>query len=309
MTSDPNTINLDEMNTLDGEEDVEIQYHEKRPFSTYSPKKGCISYLIPVIGFEDLYKGNTWRSGLIELIGTTLFVLGSCLIASGVARTGVLFPITYIAILHVFLFMFMISATAPSSGGHLNPMITMACACARVMSVTKACVYIACQCIGATIAGIMARIIVGEDIAETFGIGQCQVGSYPQEVGVVATFLTEFIFDFFLLFVTFGMVIDPKQGEKSGPIVGPLAISFIFCFGFCVSGLIRPHAGYGGAAMNPARCLGPALALYNIDNMWVWWVPAQVAAALHGVLYILVPPDHESLYSRLDTKRKKDVKM
>jgi len=77
-----------------------------------------------------------------------------------------------------------------------------------------------------------------------------------------------------------------------------------FCFLFVVSGLIRPSAGYGGAAMNPGRCLGPALAMWNIDNMWLYWTAAQFAAVIHGALYILVPPYHASLYGKLEAKLK-----
>jgi len=108
-----------------------------------------------------------------------------------------------------------------------------------------------------------------------------------------------------LLFVLYGMVIDPRQNETAGPIFGPLVVSFIFCFLFTVSGLIRPQSGYGGAAMNPARCLGPAVAIGNYNYIWVFWVPGLFAAMAHGILYILVPPYHANLYGKLDLKRKK----
>jgi glycerol uptake facilitator-like aquaporin len=291
------------MNTDDDNE--EVRYHDSLPGLTYNTKKGILSNLMPTLGLEDFTKGNTYRAGLIELIGSIQFVLGSCLIANGVSRTGVAYPIVYIAILHIFLFMFMISSTIPGSGGHLNPLISMACVCARVMSISRCVVYVVCQVIGATIAGFLVRIMVGEDVAQTYGIGQCGLGNYVNEVGIIPAFLIEFVFDFILLFVCYGMVLDPKQGEVAGPIFGPLAVSLIFCFNFVVSGLIRPNAGYSGAAMNPSRCLGPALAMFNIDYMWVWWTAAQFAAVIHGALYILVPPYHANLYGKLETKRKK----
>jgi len=299
-------INLEEMNTDDN--DVEIKYHDTLPNLTYNTKKGVLSSLVPYLGLEDFTKGNTYRAGLIELIGSIQFVLGSCLIANGVARVPGVSPVmanVYSSILHIFLFMFMISSTIPGSGGHLNPLISMACVCARVMSISRCVVYVVCQVIGATIAGFLVRIMVGEDVAQVYGIGQCGLGNYVNEVGIGAAFLVEFVFDFILLFVCYGMVLDPRQGEVAGPIFGPLAVSLIFCFNFTVSGLIRPSAGYGGAAMNPGRCLGPAIAMWNIDYMWVWWTAAQFAAAAHGALYILVPPYHANLYGKLETKRKK----
>jgi len=264
--------------------------------------KDCIKALIPKLGLEEFSKGNTYRSGLVELIGEIQFVMLSCLIASGVSRTGVPYPVIYISILHVFLFMFMISSTIPGSGGHLNPLITMACVFAKVMTISRGIVYIVCQVIGGIIAGFLVRIMVGEEVATTVGIGQCGLGTYP----AASAFVVEYVFDFVLLFVCYGMVLDPKQGEVAGPIFGPFSVSLIFCFNFVVSGLIAdPSTGYGGAAMNPSRCLGPAVALLNLEGMWCWWIPPFFAAMTHGVLYILVPPYHSTLYGLMQTKRKK----
>jgi glycerol uptake facilitator-like aquaporin len=216
------------------------------------------------------------------------------------------FALVFMAILHVFLFMFMVSSTIPGSGGHLNPLISMACVFARIMPISKCIVYIVCQVTGATIAGFLARLMIGEDIAMVYGIGGCGLGNYGTELGTGAAFLVEFVFSFILLFVIYGMVLDPRQNETAGPILGPLVVSLIFCFNFTVSGLIRPTAGYGGAAMNPARCLGPAIAMGDLTDQWVFWIPNICAAILHGAIYILVPPYHETLYGKLETKRKKE---
>jgi len=277
--------------------------------TAYDTRKNCLFNLIPSLGMEDLYKGNTYRAGLIEFVGSTQFVLGSCLIASGTARSGFAFPLLYSAILHIFLFMFFISSTIPGSGGHLNPLVTIACVFARIMGVAKCVVYVLCQIAGGTLAGFLARLMLGEDVAVTVGIGQCTIGTYGSEVGTAAAFLVEFAFSFILLFVIYGMVIDPKQNATAGPIWGPLVVSLVFCFLYAISGLIRPSAGYGGAALNPSRCLGPAIAMGNLQDQWLFWIPNICAAALHGALYILVPPYHENLYGKLETKRKKDSQL
>jgi len=286
---------------VDLDEREEIKYHEKQTF-TYNLKEHCCKALIPSLETEQFFKGNTWRAGLVELIGEIQFVLLSCLIANGASRTGFPYPVFLSSILHVFLFMFMVSSTIPGSGGHLNPMITMACVFAKVIPISRGCVYILCQVIGATIAGFLARLMLGEEVASTVGIGQCGLGNYPSG----AAFLVEFFFDFNLLFVCFHMVLDPHQGDTVGPIFGPFTISLIFCFNFVVSGLIAdPSVGYGGAAMNPARCLGPAIAMQNLDGMWCWWIPPFFASMAHGALYILVPPFHDVLYGKMDKKKKK----
>jgi len=284
---------------LDDQTD-EVKYHESSPI-TYNPNQNCCLALIPRLGMDELYKGNTYRAALIELVGEIMFSGLSMLIVTGVVRTGIPNPVVGISILHIFLFMFMISSTAPASGGHLNPLISMACVFAKVMSISRGIVYIIAQIIGATIAGFIVRLMVGEDIVATVGIGECGVGDLPPG----RAFLVEFFFSFVLLFVCYGMVLDPHQGEVAGPIFGPLTVSLIFCFNFIVSGLIAPGLAYGGAAINPARCLGPAIVLGDFKDMWIFWIPGFFAAIVHGILYILVPPYHATLYSKLDTKRKK----
>jgi len=285
--------------------DADIVHYGK---TAYDPKS-CLKNIIPDLGLEELQKGNTYRSGLVELVGSIQFVLGSCLIVNGTSRSGVQFPGLFNAGLHIFLFMFMISSTAPGSGGHLNPMISMACVFARVMSVSKCIVYIVCQVTGATIAGFLARLMLGEETAISVGIGQCGIGTYGDQYGDGAVFLVEFVFSFMLLFLIFNMVIDPKQNQIAGPILGPFYVALIFCFLFAVSGLISPGEGYGGAAMNPARCLGPAIAMGDLSDQWVFWFPCFCAALLHGVWYLMVPPYHEGLYEtmygKLNPKKKK----
>jgi len=279
----------------------EVKYHESSPI-VYRTKENCCYALIPRLGTNELTKVSTYRAALIELIGEIMFSGMSCLIVSGVVRTGTPYPVIYISIFHVFLFMFMISSTVPGSGGHLNPGISMACMFAKVMTVSKCCVYIVAQVIGAIIAGFMVRLMVGEDVALEHGIGMCGIGDYP----VGNAFIVEFLFNFILFFVCYGMVFDPHQGDVAGPIFGPFTVSLIFCFNFIVSGIIAPDMRYGGAAMNPARCLGPGIAMGNLDHMWIFWIAPMLAAAAHGVLYILVPPYHESLYSKLETKKKRN---
>jgi len=281
-------------------QDTDLVHYGK---TTYDPKKNCCLNLLPSLGLEELSQGNTYRSGLIELIGSIQFVLGSCLIVNGTSRSGFQYPGLVNAILHIFLFMFMISATAPGSGGHLNPMISLACLFARIMPLSRCIVYIICQVVGATIAGFLARLMLGEETTMTFGIGQCGIGTYGAQYGDGAVFLVEFMFSFMLLFVIFHMVLDSKQNGIAGPIRGPLIISFIFCFLFTVSGLISPGEGYGGAAMNPARCLGPAIAMGDLSDQWVFWLPAICAAFVNGVVFLLVPPYHKTLYGDLYKKR------
>ncbi len=45
-----------------------------------------------------------------------------------------------------------------------------------------------------------------------------------------------------------------------------------------------------GAGVNPARALGPAIALGKTDKIWVYLVAPFCAAVVHAFLYNILPP-------------------
>lgn len=57
-----------------------------------------------------------------------------------------------------------IFAAAPASGGHLNPMITMATFATRLSTLPRTVVYVVAQVTGATIGGYLLRAGVGDKI-------------------------------------------------------------------------------------------------------------------------------------------------
>ncbi len=52
-------------------------------------------------------------------------------------------------------------------------------------------------------------------------------------------------------------------------------------------------AGISGAAMNPARFLGPALLGGGFENWWLYWVGPLVGGALAGLIYKYVMEEKE----------------
>jgi aquaporin Z len=96
-------------------------------------------------------------------------------------------------------------------------------------------------------------------------------------------FVTETVLTFFLVFVVFGTMID-----KRAPKVGGLFIGLAVAMGVMVG------APMSGAAMNPARHLGPAVASGLFDNIWLYWAAPLLGGLLAGLVYGYFLEERES---------------
>ena len=85
-----------------------------------------------------------------------------------------------------------------------------------------------------------------------------------------------------LLFAVFGTAVD-SRGPKIGGLAIGLAVAVDILFGATLT----------GAAMNPARWFGPAIAAGNFDNWYVWWIGPFLGAAVVALLYrfVFAPPE------------------
>lgn len=71
-------------------------------------------------------------------------------------------------------------------------------------------------------------------------------------------FLIEAVLSFVLVFLAFGVGLDPRCGAMFGPVVGPLLVGA--SLGLVSFSSIGLAAGYPGASMNPARCFSFSVA-------------------------------------------------
>jgi glycerol uptake facilitator-like aquaporin len=79
-----------------------------------------------------------------------------------------------------------------------------------------------------------------------------------------------------LLFAVFGTAVDPR-----GPRIGGFAIGLAVAADVLVGGPLT------GAAMNPARWLGPAVVAGAYADWYVWWVGPLLGAAAAALVYRL----------------------
>ena len=206
-----------------------------------------------------------------EFIGTfTLIFIGVGAIAADYMSGGKL-GLTGIALAHGLAIAVMVSATAAVSGGHLNPAVTIGLWAAKKIEVSEACGYVIAQCLGGLTAAFLIKYAVPAEALSMVGMGTPAPGA---GISSSAALLTEIVLTFFLVFVVYGTAVD-----KRAPKVGGLFIGLTVALDILMGGPIS------GAAMNPARHLGPALLGGGTENIWLYWLGPVVGGVLAAVVY------------------------
>lgn len=160
-----------------------------------------------------------------------------------------------------------IAAVGRISGGHANPAVSIAFYIAKRLSLKDLGGYIAAQVLGGLVAALVVKQIFPAEIVESVGSGATALG---EGISLLQGGLIEVMLTFFLVFVIWGVAVDPK-GPK---IIAPLAIGLTVAFDVIVG------ASSTGAAMNPARWFGPALTGGSLDGNWPVWVLGPIVGAL-----------------------------
>ncbi|MBI3580400.1 MAG: aquaporin [Ignavibacteriales bacterium] len=200
-----------------------------------------------------------------EFIGTfALVFVGVGAIAANAGLTG-------IALAHGLTIAVMVSAVGFISGGHFNPSVTIGAFLAKKIDVNNAIGYIVVQCFGAIAASVLIKMAVPEQALHSVNMGTPALG-----VGISTTqgLITEIILTFFLMFVIYGTAIDKRGSKVAGLFIGLTITADIFMGG-----------PISGAAMNPARHLGPALLGGGFDNTWIYWVGPIIGSSLAALVY------------------------
>jgi MIP family channel proteins len=212
------------------------------------------------------------RAYVAEMIGT----FGLCFIGAGAictdAYTNGGVGLLGIAVAHGLVLSMMITVTGYISGGHHNPAVTFAMLITKNISLTKAVGYVVSQIVGAIIAGFALRAIFAPA-----AWAKVQLGTPALNPGVTFAngILIEAILTFFLVFVIFGVAIDPRRPKH---LYG-FAIGLTICFDILVGGPLT------GASMNPARTLGPGLAAGYFQNHLVYWIGPLLGAAVAALVF------------------------
>jgi aquaporin Z len=211
-----------------------------------------------------------------ELIGTFVLVFigcGSAVIAGGkVGFLGISFAFGLAVLAMVY-------AIGSISGCHINPAISVAMWAAGKMKSKDAILYIAFQCIGATIAAAILLWIASSlpgYVKATGGLGQNGYGTLsPGGYTLWGCCFAEIVLTFIFLIVIFGATSESAPKGFAGIAIG-LSLAFIHIVGIPIT----------GTSVNPARSLGPALLMGGqaLSQVWLFWV----APLIGGILAALV---------------------
>ena len=196
-----------------------------------------------------------------------------------------------IALAHGLILSIMITAFAATSGGHLNPAVTIGLAVGGKIDGATAISYIAAQVVGGLLAGLaILAVFPHADAPSIIASGTPAIGTTTLNRLVVTPAggcVAEMIATFFLVTAVWGTAVDPRAPKIGG-----------FGIGLTVTADILALGPLTGAAMNPARAFGPALAATfagaRIDwaTHWIYWAGPILGGILASLLYrhLILPP-------------------
>ena len=181
-----------------------------------------------------------------------------------------------VALAHGLVIAVMVSAVGHISGGHFNPAVTIAAWITQKIKSNDAIGYIVAQLAGGFAGAMLLKAALGKTIVDQLKYGVPEVASRGLNISNGQAVLIEAILTFFLVWVIFATAIDPDGAfnKIAGLAIG-LTITLDILFG----------GPFTGAAMNPARHFGPALAGGLWDNWWVYWVGPIAGGIVASVLY------------------------
>src|SRR6266404_563938 len=167
----------------------------------------------------------------------------------------------------------MVSALGHISGGHFNPAISIGFWVTRRIGTMEAFLYWAAQLIGGIAAAFVLKAIIPQETWRAVALGTPEL---VRDFSTGAAILLEAVASFFLVLVFFATSVDERGAFRS---IAGFGIGLTITLGILVIG------PFTGAAMNPARAFGPALASNHWTNWGVYWIGPLAGGFLAGLLY------------------------
>lgn len=184
------------------------------------------------------------KESLVEFIGTFILVFIGGLAVVVAAQFGVVVP----ALAHGLAVLSIIYAYGHISGAHVNPAVTLAFWVGGKIAIDKAVYYWVAQFVG----GIAAAVVIALVLASNANVGET-TGSLTQDA-VWRAALLEALLTFIFISTIYQAAGHGKAGDLAGLVIG-----------LTLAGCILAGGAFTGAALNPARALGPALVAGNLS--------------------------------------------
>jgi aquaporin Z len=178
-----------------------------------------------------------------------------------------------IAVAHGLAIAIMVSALGHVSGGHFNPAITIGFWVTKRVSTMDVVLYWTAQLAGAIVAAFLLKALVPEETWRAVALG---TPALVRDFSRLSAILLEAITTFFLVLVVFATAVDEKGTFRA---IAGFGIGLTITLGIMVAG------PFTGAALNPARAFGPALASSHWASQGVYWVGPLLGGFLAALLY------------------------
>jgi MIP family channel proteins len=167
----------------------------------------------------------------------------------------------------------MVTAIGHISGGHFNPAITIGFWVTRKISTFDALLYWIAQLAGGAVAAFTLKWTVPEDIWRAVSLG---TPALTHDLTRTTGMAVEAVTTFFLVFTVFATAVDERGAFNK---IAGFAIGLSITMGALMAG------PFTGAALNPARAFGPALAAHDWANHGVYWAGPLIGGVVAGWLY------------------------
>ncbi len=166
----------------------------------------------------------------------------------------------------------MVMALGRVSGGHFNPAVTAGFWVTRHIGTFEFLLYSVAQLAGAVAAAYLLRWAVPTEIWRAAALGTPDLTT---DLTRARGMVIEGAATFFLVLVEFAAAEARGRLEKMAGVAVGLAVTM----GVLFAGPLT------GAALNPARAFGPALAAHHWLNHGVYWVGPMAGGVIAGWVY------------------------
>jgi len=185
-----------------------------------------------------------------ELLGTLFLVLFIGVVVSLFAQTdpasGTGSDFAVIGLVHAFGLFALIMTFGAVSGGHFNPVVTIAAAIQKRIDVVDGVVYILAQLSGGILGSLLVKAILLDE-GNLSGYGNAEVSD---AIGNnLHGFVVEGLGAFVLVLVICAVALNPRARQEWAPLAIGATLGF----------LVMIFGPLTGGSFNPARWFGPAL--------------------------------------------------
>jgi glycerol uptake facilitator protein len=219
---------------------------------------------------------------IAELVGTLILTFVICTVVvlyvatSANAQTGSDFAV--VGLVTGFTLFGLVMALGTVSGGHFNPVVTLAAAALRRIDPVDAAVYILAQLSGGVLGALLVKgILLDEGRASHYGAATVSTLLSHEYIGAIV----EGIGAFLVVLAFVAVAFHPRARDWT-------PLNYAFSYGLTLGVVAMIFGPLTGAAVNPARWFGPALIGNDFGGTWPYLVGPIVGALLAAGFFAFV---------------------